>query len=144
MQHLYAALAERERNLICERTNAALEAAKARGQALGNPKLAEARAIANARRQGWRGRIRRHRRASHPRGPGRRRRRFGRSPRRSTVAASGRRGTAMGAAGGRERASANRVSARADALGGQARYNLRRSLAIMGRPLDRGKEKSEA
>ena len=46
--HLYAALAEKERALISQRTKAALSAAKARGQTLGNPKLAEARAIANA------------------------------------------------------------------------------------------------
>src|SRR5580704_19309239 len=48
MLHLHAALAERERKVISERTIAALAAAKARGQTLGNPKLAEARAIANA------------------------------------------------------------------------------------------------
>src|ERR1700729_4489562 len=48
MLHLHAALAERERKVISERTIAALAAAKARGQALGNPKLADARAIANA------------------------------------------------------------------------------------------------
>ena len=46
--HLHAALAEQERKVISERTIAALAAAKARGQALGDPKLAEARAIANA------------------------------------------------------------------------------------------------
>jgi DNA invertase Pin-like site-specific DNA recombinase len=49
MLHLHAALAERERKIISERTVAALAAAKARGQALGNPRLSEARAIANAR-----------------------------------------------------------------------------------------------
>jgi len=49
MLHLHAALAERERKLISERTVAALAAAKSRGQVLGNPKLGEARAIANAR-----------------------------------------------------------------------------------------------
>jgi hypothetical protein len=49
MLHLYAALAEKERRLISERTKAALAAAKARGQQLGNPRLAEARGIANAR-----------------------------------------------------------------------------------------------
>ena len=48
MLHLFAALAEKERALISQRTKAALAAAKARGQTLGNPKLAEARAIANA------------------------------------------------------------------------------------------------
>ncbi len=46
--HLYAALAEKERAVISQRTKAALAAAKARGQALGNPRLADARAIAHA------------------------------------------------------------------------------------------------
>ena len=48
--HLFAALAERERKIISERTKAALAAAKARGQALGNPRLGEARAAVNASR----------------------------------------------------------------------------------------------
>jgi DNA invertase Pin-like site-specific DNA recombinase len=37
--HLFAALAEKERSLISTRTKQALSAAKARGVALGNPKL---------------------------------------------------------------------------------------------------------
>ena len=41
--HLFAALAEKERAMISQRTKAALVAAKERGVALGNPKLAEAR-----------------------------------------------------------------------------------------------------
>lgn len=49
--HLWAALAERERKIISERTKAALRAAKARGTRLGNPRLAEARAAVNARSQ---------------------------------------------------------------------------------------------
>jgi hypothetical protein len=46
--HLYAALAEKERGLISQRTKAALAAATARGPSLGNPRLADARAIAHA------------------------------------------------------------------------------------------------
>ena len=46
--HLYAALAEKERALISERTKRALAAAKARGVTLGGPKLPEAREVAQA------------------------------------------------------------------------------------------------
>jgi DNA invertase Pin-like site-specific DNA recombinase len=46
--HLFAALAEKERALIGMRTKAALAAAKARGVALGNPKLSKARKSAVA------------------------------------------------------------------------------------------------
>jgi len=46
MLHLYAALAEKERNLIAQRTIAALSAAKARGVKLGNPNIDDARAKA--------------------------------------------------------------------------------------------------
>jgi DNA invertase Pin-like site-specific DNA recombinase len=41
--HLFAALAQKERTMISARTTAALEAAKARGVVLGNPKIAKAR-----------------------------------------------------------------------------------------------------
>ena len=41
--HLFAALAKKERAMISARTKAALAAAKARGIALGGPKLAQAR-----------------------------------------------------------------------------------------------------
>jgi len=47
-EHLYAALAEKERALIAGRTKSALAAAKARGVRLGNPKLDEARGRAAA------------------------------------------------------------------------------------------------
>jgi DNA invertase Pin-like site-specific DNA recombinase len=43
MLHLYAALAEKERAVISQRTKAALTAAKARGVTLGSPSLAVAR-----------------------------------------------------------------------------------------------------
>jgi hypothetical protein len=51
MLHLFAALAQKERTLIWDRTKAALKAAKARGAVLDNPRLAEARAHANARQK---------------------------------------------------------------------------------------------
>jgi DNA invertase Pin-like site-specific DNA recombinase len=43
MLQLYAALAEKERQLISQRTRDALNAAKARGTILGNPNLADVR-----------------------------------------------------------------------------------------------------
>jgi DNA invertase Pin-like site-specific DNA recombinase len=48
MLHIYAAVAEKERNLISERTKAALAALKASGVVLGNPNLDKARAKAHA------------------------------------------------------------------------------------------------
>jgi DNA invertase Pin-like site-specific DNA recombinase len=45
MLHIYAALAQKERALISERTKAALRAAKAQGTVLGNPRLSEAAAV---------------------------------------------------------------------------------------------------
>jgi hypothetical protein len=49
MLHLYAALAEKERRLISERTRAALAACKAQGKKLGNP-ADPAGALADGRR----------------------------------------------------------------------------------------------
>lgn len=49
--HIIAACAQYEREQISKRTKAALQAAKARGQVLGNPNLHLARAIANKTRQ---------------------------------------------------------------------------------------------
>jgi DNA invertase Pin-like site-specific DNA recombinase len=46
--HLYAALAEKERVLISQRTKAALKAAKARGTRLGNPNLKRIRGVGPA------------------------------------------------------------------------------------------------
>jgi DNA invertase Pin-like site-specific DNA recombinase len=55
MLHIYAALAQKERALISARTKAALAAAKARGQKLGNPELgARNRAAAKARAEALR------------------------------------------------------------------------------------------
>ena len=48
MLPLFATLVEKQRATISQRTTAALAAAKARGAVLGHPRLAEARAIANA------------------------------------------------------------------------------------------------
>jgi hypothetical protein len=46
--HIYAALAQKERALISERTKAALRAAKAQRTVLGNPRLSEAAARGTA------------------------------------------------------------------------------------------------
>ena len=50
MLHLYAALAEKERNVIADRTRASLAAAKARGARLGNPDPVKLREAGNAAR----------------------------------------------------------------------------------------------
>src|SRR6185312_9392831 len=49
MLHLYAALAEKERRLIGERTRSALAARKAQGARLGNPRNASEAAAAGRR-----------------------------------------------------------------------------------------------
>jgi hypothetical protein len=96
MLRLFAALAEKERALISQRTKAALAAAKARGQTLGNPKLAEARAIAHASATAGADAFAGGVEAAilKPKPPGRRR--FGISPPRSTAGASRRRAAGSG------------------------------------------------
>jgi DNA invertase Pin-like site-specific DNA recombinase len=49
--HILAAVAQHEREMISERTTAALQAAKARGVRLGNPNLSKAAAVGRARAQ---------------------------------------------------------------------------------------------
>jgi DNA invertase Pin-like site-specific DNA recombinase len=51
MLHLYAALAEKERRLISERTKAALAARKSQGATLGNPRNADAAAAIGRKAQ---------------------------------------------------------------------------------------------
>jgi DNA invertase Pin-like site-specific DNA recombinase len=46
--HILAAVAQHEREIISARTSAALQAAKARGKRLGNPRLSQARRHAEA------------------------------------------------------------------------------------------------
>ncbi|MCX7162685.1 MAG: recombinase family protein [Rhodocyclales bacterium] len=48
--HIFAALGEKERRLISERTCAALKAKKSRGETLGNPNFAAVRLLAHQRR----------------------------------------------------------------------------------------------
>jgi DNA invertase Pin-like site-specific DNA recombinase len=58
--HILAAVAQAERKAISERTKVALQAAKARGQILGNPRLTEARSKVNikaATEKGTRARV---------------------------------------------------------------------------------------
>ena len=63
--HLYAALSEKERNLIAGRTKAALAAKKAQGKVLGGPKLPEAREAAQAVIKTNADQVRRERFAAH-------------------------------------------------------------------------------
>ena len=58
MLHIYAAFAEEERRVISERTKAALQAAKARGVRLGNPKIEVAHAKNRAEADAFAARVR--------------------------------------------------------------------------------------
>src|ERR1700677_1330569 len=132
MLHLHAALAERERKVISERTIAALAAAKARGQALGNPKLAEARAIANANHSAGADAF-----ADSVVPATREAQVAGAKSLREIAAALNGRGIGTARGGKREATTVANVLRRIGGalgrmLGGQARHNLRRSIAIVG------------
>lgn len=53
MLHIYAAVAEKERSMIAQRTRDALAAAKARGAKLGNPEIAKAQQKATEARKAY-------------------------------------------------------------------------------------------
>src|SRR6478735_2088837 len=65
MLHLYAALAEKERRQISERTRAALAARKERGAKLGNPRSASEAAAAGRQAHSFGWRVRHARLADH-------------------------------------------------------------------------------
>ena len=74
MLHIYAALAEKERNLIGERTRAALARKKAARRAVGKPDQSACSYCSSRQEQSQdRRRVRRQRRARHAADPGRRR-----------------------------------------------------------------------
>ena len=96
MIHLFAALAEKERALISQRTKAALSAAKARGQKLGNPNISVARSRRNGPQGQRRPPMRRTSCRSSPRSRRAAQRRCEPSPRPSMLAVSRRPAAASG------------------------------------------------
>ena len=74
MLHIYAALAEKERCMISERTRAAFAVRKGQGALLGNrTNLDVARAVGGSTHRRWRTALRRERGTNHPPGQGLRR-----------------------------------------------------------------------
>ena len=136
--HLHAARAERERKVISERTIAALAAAKAPRT---SPRQSQARrGPRDSQREphGRRQRIRRQRCARHSRGPSRR----------GEDASADRRGAErsrhwdgagrqVGTAGDRERASADRVSARPSLPRALCAHNPNRTAQRSCQPIER-------